>query len=209
MTRAEIQRKHLVLAALNGLLLAAFSWRFISLRNYEFLIYVGVIVAAVAALFFSYSKIRYGFDTLVGLTVWSALHMAGGGLRVGGERLYEFMLLPMSSTMPIFRYDQFVHIAGFGVGTLLMHDLLAANFPGIRRPSASSMIVLVMAGLGLGAFNEIVEFFVSQILQESGVGGYLNTSLDLCANLIGALLAIAYIRFCRGDSTESNQLSSS
>ena len=29
---------------------------------------------------------------------------------------------------------------------------------------------------------------------EAGVGGYMNTSLDLCSNMIGAILAIGWIR---------------
>lgn len=55
-------------------------------------------------------------------------------------------------------------------------------------------IVLVMAGLGIGALNEILEFVVSICVPGSGVGGYINTSLDLCADLIGAILALLYIR---------------
>ncbi len=56
-------------------------------------------------------------------------------------------------------------------------------------------IVIVMAGLGVGAWNEIVEFFVAEIISASGVGGYLNTSLDLVADLIGAILGLLYIRW--------------
>ncbi len=52
-----------------------------------------------------------------------------------------------------------------------------------------------MAGLGVGAFNEILEFVVSTAIPEAGVGGYLNTSLDLSADLIGTLLGLIYIRY--------------
>jgi hypothetical protein len=66
----------------------------------------------------------------------------------------------------------------------------------LKKPIATG-IILVMTGLGLGALNEVVEFVVATVLADSGVGGYLNTSLDLCANLIGALLALGYIRLRR------------
>jgi len=41
--------------------------------------------------------------------------------------------------------------------------------------------------------NEIVEFFATVILPETGVGGYINTSLDLVFNLLGALIAMGFI----------------
>ena len=51
-----------------------------------------------------------------------------------------------------------------------------------------------MAGLGVGAFNEIVEALVAATIKEAGVGGYVNTALDLISNFIGAILGYVYIR---------------
>ena len=55
-------------------------------------------------------------------------------------------------------------------------------------------LVLVMAGLGFGAFNEILEFLVMCAVPKAGVGGYVNTSLDLCSNMIGAIMALWWIQ---------------
>jgi hypothetical protein len=52
-----------------------------------------------------------------------------------------------------------------------------------------------MVGLGVGAFNEIVEALVSAIVPSSGVGGYVNTALDLISDLIGAILAMTFIKW--------------
>ena len=60
-------------------------------------------------------------------------------------------------------------------------------------------IVIIMAGLGVGALNEIVEFTAVVLAPETGVGGYNNTSLDLVSDLIGAILAMGYIKFKKGD----------
>ena len=60
-----------------------------------------------------------------------------------------------------------------------------------------------MAGLGIGAFNEILEFIVSICVPESGIGGYVNTSLDLCADLVGAVLGYVIIRVRYLKSMES------
>ncbi len=51
-----------------------------------------------------------------------------------------------------------------------------------------------MAGLGMGALNEVVEFIAAEIVPDSGVGGYENTALDLCADLVGAFAGLIYIR---------------
>ena len=51
-----------------------------------------------------------------------------------------------------------------------------------------------MAGLGLGAVNEIVEFTATVITPNTGVGGYVNNALDLVTDLLGAVIAIIYLR---------------
>jgi putative membrane protein len=51
-----------------------------------------------------------------------------------------------------------------------------------------------MAGLGIGAVNEIVEYIATLLIPETGVGGYDNTLLDLISDLIGALFALLIIR---------------
>jgi hypothetical protein len=56
-------------------------------------------------------------------------------------------------------------------------------------------IVVIMAGLGTGALNEILEFIATVSVPETNVGGYENTSLDLISNLFGAIIAFAYIRW--------------
>jgi len=172
-------------------------------RNYEFLLYVGVIVFFFVVIIATNERVKYPNHILWGLTLWSLLHMCGGGIPVGDHVLYGQILIPISDTYPVFRFDQFVHIVGFGVATLLMYHLLKPLLqPGVKRWTALS-IVVVMAGLGVGALNEIVEFAAVVIMPETGVGGYVNTSLDLVADLVGALLALVYIRvFMGADSAD-------
>jgi hypothetical protein len=50
-----------------------------------------------------------------------------------------------------------------------------------------------MAGLGIGAFNEVMEFVVSFYVPSNKVGGYQNNSLDLVADLVGALLVLPIV----------------
>ncbi len=189
-----MKREHRILFAVNLVLIAGFGAAFIARLNYEFIIYVGVIVLFMGVVGISLRRVDYTLGSLVGLTVWSALHMAGGGILVGEGRLYDVMLVRISSRYPIWRYDQLVHMWGFGAATLVMFCLLGHILKNAREHPVALGIVVVMAGLGVGALNEILEFIVSIWTPESGVGGYINTSLDLCADLVGAVLGLAYIR---------------
>lgn len=190
-----MKKQHLVLILVNAALIAGFGSLFLARLNYEFIIYVGVIIFFLCLVGVSVRKIDYTLGSLVGLTVWSALHLAGGGIVVGDGRLYDVMLISLSDTYPVFRYDQLVHIWGFGASTLVVFSLLVRPIENPRQHPVALGIVLVMAGLGMGALNEILEFVVSICVPQSGVGGYVNTSLDLCADLLGAILGLVYIRF--------------
>ncbi|MBN1865897.1 DUF2238 domain-containing protein [Candidatus Sumerlaeota bacterium] len=190
-----MKKAHIVLLVVNLALIVGFGALFLFRKNYEFVIYVGVIVAFLCLVGLTLKRVDYTLGSLVGLTVWSALHLAGGGIVVGGGRLYDVMLIRLSDTYPVWRYDQLVHIWGFGASTLAMYSLLIRPLQRpVRNPFALG-VVIAMAGLGVGALNEILEFGVSICVPESGVGGYMNTSLDLCADLLGAILGLAYIRF--------------
>lgn len=172
-----------------------FTIFFIGRENYEFLIYIGVIIVLFVVILMSNVKVHYSNMVLWGLVIWALMHMSGGAIMIGDGRLYELIILPLSDQYQIFRYDQLVHMIGFGVTTLLAYELLR---PLLKTPLpgwTALSIVLVMTGLGFGALNEIVEFAATLIAPETGVGGYINTSLDLVANFVGAVLALGFIRW--------------
>ena len=189
-----LKKGQLPVLVVNACALAAFTALFASRKNYEFLLYIGVIIFFLALILATNKRVDYPNGVLWGLTAWALLHMSGGGLYIGEVKVYEIILIPLSEKYHIFRYDQFVHIVGFGVATLVMYYLIKPLLrPNLDRWVALS-IVVVMAGLGVGALNEIVEFAATVLMPETGVGGYTNTSLDLVSDLVGAVLAIAIIR---------------
>lgn len=174
--------------------LAVFSVHFVTRKNYEFIIYVGVIVFFLVVFIVTNEKVYYPNSILWGLVLWAVMHMAGGSVRIGEKLLYKIMIIPLSKTYPIFRYDQLVHIIGFGVATITLFYLLKPLLRTNAKGWGTLSIILVAAGLGVGTVNEIIEFIVSSIVPESNVGGYVNTSLDLISDLIGAVLAVGVIR---------------
>jgi len=190
----KLQKYHYILLIINLLLLIGFISFYLLKANYEFMVYVGVI--AILAFVIVYSQIKYinyTKATLISLTIWSAMHLSGGGVSVQGSRLYELILIPLSDKLPIFRYDQLAHIFGFFSATLVSYCLIR-KFAGHKIPNTISFaVVVIMAGLGFGALNEILEFIVSYNVPNTGVGGYVNNSLDLCSDLIGAFLGWVYV----------------
>ena len=191
----NIPRREIALLVFNVCTLAAFSMYFISAGNHEFICYAGVVLFFLAVVAGTHLRVHYTFGSLLGLTVWALLHLSGGTFTIGEVRLYEVIPLRLSSTYPILRYDQIVHTWGFGVATYVMFQVLRPILrPDLKRWSALTVIV-VMAGLGVGALNEIAEFMVTIAIPENGVGGYVNTGLDLVSNMIGAVLAMACIRW--------------
>jgi len=189
-----IKKGQIPILIVNILSLIIFSIIFLNRKNYEFMIYIGVIIFFLFVILSTNRKVDYPNGVLWGLTLWSLLHMSGGGIFINGQKLYQLMIIPIvGQPYNIFKYDQFVHIVGFGVATLALYYLLKPLIKKDNKKWVALSIVVVMAGLGAGALNEIIEFIATVIVPETGVGGYENSSLDLISNLIGAIVAMTYI----------------
>ncbi len=190
-----IRKGQLPIVIANLCMLAGFGFYFISKANHEFVLYIGVIFVLMVIIALANRKVYFPNPVLWGLTLWALMHLCGGAVVVKNDVLYELILVPLSQKYPIFRYDQFVHIIGFGVATFVMYYILR---PMLKEPfnrPISLSIIIIMAGLGVGALNEIVEAIAVALVPQTGVGGYLNTSLDLIANLIGAITAAVMIQW--------------
>ena len=188
----EINKTHKAFLTTNIIILLIFIPTFIKSLNFEFLVYVATILLYIFLIGISLKKIKYQNSTFIFLTIWSFLHMAGGGLTVNGTRLYDLMLIPIFNNLQILKYDQAVHVFGFFTATLLGFDLLK-DYLKNNKKGMTLNIILVMVGMGFGALNEILEFLSGFFDGHEGVGGYMNTSLDLCFNFIGSVIAVFYI----------------
>lgn len=175
----------------------------ISHTNYEFILYMGVVIAAVLIIIRFY--VRYGLSIalLWLLSFWGFLHMAGGLVSVplhwptgeASKALYNLWLIEGK-----LKFDQFVHAYGFGTTTWLIWQVLqrtlAEKFNRSLhdiRPTGGLLFLCAIGSMGLGALNEIVEFLAMVIVPETNVGGYVNTALDLVANLTGAFMTALLI----------------
>jgi len=187
-----LTRRETPVLIVNLLYVPAFTVIALRNLNFEFVLYVGVILIVGAWVVRKQRSVRFDLPILWGLTIWGLLHMAGGNIRVGDDILYGLQLIPV-----VLRYDELVHAFGFGTATLVCHHLLKPCLrDGLDRWRTLSILIVLM-GSGLGAINEIIEFIAVKTLPETNVGGYDNTLWDLIFNLIGGLLAVGWLTLRR------------
>lgn len=198
-----LTKRELPILVVNLIYIPIFTIIALGRTNYEFLLYVGVILVVAAWILWKQRRVRFDLPILWGLTAWGVLHMAGGNIRVGDGVLYSLQLAPLIPRYHILRYDQLVHTFGFGVATLVCYHVLRSYLRrDITHWGALSLLVLLM-GSGVGAVNEIIEFIAVVVMPETGVGGYENTMLDLVFNLIGGVGAVIWITWQRISSGSS------
>jgi len=174
-----------------------FGIYYLTIQNYEFLIYVAILVFLIW--FVGWLHTRYNFPTgvLLGASIWGLMHMAGGSIYINGTKLYGLILVPLFSSSvagtDIFRYDQLAHIYCYIVVTILLFYILKVYIDGKKVNKFAISVLLVLMGMGVGALNEIIEFIPVLILKETGVGDYFNTLWDIISNTLGAIIAVVYL----------------
>ncbi|AZQ66341.1 DUF2238 domain-containing protein [Silicimonas algicola] len=171
-----------------------FTVWFLSIGNYEFVVYIVTMAILIGLVAFSLRAAEYPPAMLWALSLWGLAHMAGGGVPVDGSVLYNLRLLPLIESGEVFilKYDQVVHAWGFGVTAWVLHHLLTRHFPETRGTWTAATYP-AFAAMGLGALNEIIEFTAVLAVPDTNVGGYYNTALDLCFNAGGAVIAMVLV----------------
>jgi uncharacterized membrane protein YjdF len=119
---------------------------------------------------------------LIGLALWGVGHLAGGIVEISDGRILYNAVLPGR-----IHFDNVVHFIGFGAAGLAFWEWVHPSGPS-TTPAAAWFIVWV-AAMGVGAFNEVIEFAATHLLSATEVGGYQNTGRDLVANMFGGAVA--------------------
>ncbi|MCC6509161.1 MAG: hypothetical protein IT423_08645 [Pirellulaceae bacterium] len=159
-------------------------------KNWEFVFYIPIVVLFGLIAVAIRHRANLPMSLLWCLSVWGLLHVVGGvievpaGWPVDGDKrsFYSWEIIP-----GILVYDKPVHAFGFGIATWACWRGLSATC-GDSTPTVGRLTLAVLAGMGLGALNEVVEFIASQTM-DTNVGGYVNTGGDLIANMVGGLFA--------------------
>jgi len=182
----------------NFLYLVLFAIHFFNRGNYEFIWYILVMLILIGIFSFLHKKYRFSTLTLIGLSIWGIAHMFGGSTLLGEPRIYARILIELFTTgdTTLFRYDHLLHFYFYVVMTAVIYQILKNYI----KPNTNWLIVsvfMVFASMGVGAFNEIVEFLPVLFLRETGVGGYYNVAWDIVFNTLGAIVGIIYLSFRR------------
>lgn len=176
----------------------AYSVYYLSIRNYEFIWYILVMIFFFLLILLTIQRTKFDLMILWGLSIWGFLHMSGGGLIINGDVLYNLKIVYLFSIGDTFvlKFDQFVHAFGFGVTTLVAYHVLK---PYLNEKTNWKVIypLIVLISMGLGGLNEIVEFIATVSVTNVNVGGYYNTALDMVFNTIGAILGAIVVHFKR------------
>lgn len=109
-------------------------------------------------------------------------HMAGGLVIVGDDVLYN-----AHPPLHAFQYDHVFHASASGVAAIVLWLFLAKQL----TSRVAAVTVAVLGGMGVGAFNELVEFLATLAHHGTHVGGYRNTGWDLLSNTVGSASAVA------------------
>lgn len=200
-----------------GLFTAAYLllaiWGALRTGNREFVFYIAVMLVLIGCIAIVHARVRLTLGLLWLLSIWGALHMAGGLVAVPDDWpihtelrvLYNWWIIPKSAPVAgepagWLKYDQAVHAFGFGVATWLCWQGIRGALLGRAgsegrprlRPTVGLMMLAATASMGLGALNEVIEFTATRFT-ETNVGGYVNTGWDLVYNAVGACLGALVI----------------
>lgn len=165
--------------------------------NTEFLIYAISMVVFISIVAYLHREVRYTATALWLLAIWGLLHMIGGTIPINPSLaapdaspvLYSLRIHP---DLP--RYDQITHAFGFFSATVACWESAQVLIKAQRGLHLS--ITAMLMGMGLGAINEVLEFFAT-LFTETNVGGYTNTGWDLVSNTVGTVIAGIWCLFRR------------
>ena len=142
---------------------------------------VGVLALAVAR---ADERVRFSDTVLVGLALWGLGHLVGGLVQLDHDRiLYNAVVARW------IHFDNVVHAVGFGTAGIACWEATRSWLPAGPGHRLGRATVVALMGMGVGAFNEVVEFALTHLLAQTAIGGYENTGRDLVANLLGCVVA--------------------
>ena len=180
-----------MLILFNLLYIVAFTIYYVAKQNYEFMVYIGVLVLLFAVVFAIQRRVKFPILILWMLSVWGLLHMLGGGVHLAdGTVLYRWIPIELyqgvDSEFVLLKFDQILHFYIYFVMSFVLAHLVRNKMQGMKPLYVGLFVAL--ASMGLSVINELIEFGAVLFLGKTGVGGYYNTLLDLLFNTLGAVV---------------------
>ena len=190
------QKQQKWVLAFSALYLIVWGIYFLTDFNFEFMIYIGVILVLFAGVFGTLKYTRFPVWMLWMFSIWGLMHVLGGMIQTPDGVLFAYRIFPFIDRgweFYILKYDQVVHFYLYGLVALMAQHLLAYRFK-IPKESLFLALAAILISVGISSLNEIMEFLIAISLADNGVGGYENTMLDIIFNLSGAVVAVGVMR---------------
>lgn len=189
-------KKYWPVVGFSALYLILWGIYFLQDFNFEFVIYVGVIIALFIGVFGTLKTTKFPIWMLWMFSFWGLLHVLWGAIQTPDGVLFAYKIYPFmdyGGDFYILKYDQVVHFYLYMLVAIMAHHVLSYRF---KIPKKSFLLTLaaVLISVGVSSLNEIMEFLIAISLEENGVGGYENAMLDLIFNLSGAVVGVGILR---------------
>ena len=188
-----IKKGEWFLIVFNLAYIIGFTLYYLGKQNYEFMVYIGVLVLLFVLVLAIQRRVKFPLMILWMLSIWGLLHMSGGGVHLAdGTVLYRWIPVELYNAgdqfgeFVILKFDQILHFYIYFVMSFVLAHLLRSKISRIKPLYFYTVIAL--ASMGLSVINELVEFGAVVFIEKTGVGGYFNTSLDLLFNTLGAVV---------------------
>lgn len=159
-------------------------------KNYEFIFTIGITSLLLLIVILYYKKFHLSSKVVAGLTLLGFMHVIGGNIYINSTRLYDIWILH-----PILQYDNLMHFLGLFIITIIVYNLLYPHLDKkIEHNKLLLSLLIILASLGVGVFNEIIEVVAVVFLGAAKqVGDYMNNAQDLIFNLLGSIAAVIFV----------------
>lgn len=148
--------------------------------------YLQVVVGLVVITMLADRAAHFSRAMVAALTSVAVVHLVGGLMTPIGDAptFYETWIID-----GVVKFDQLAHMYGSAVLTFACAHLAIGLLKPARRDGIGLAVVAGLMACGLGALNELIEFWFGLNNTNLHAGGLENTGWDLAFNLGGGVIA--------------------
>ena len=172
--------------------LAVFSIISITKQDYTFLFSAGLMILLMLVGLRLDKKFNFPRLIIIGATVLAALHIFASYIHIDGVKLYDLWLIEGH-----LKFDNIIHFVASFVAIGFIYSLISPYLnEKIKHKKLLLASILILAAMGAGTINEIVELNAVLFLgMQNTIGDYLNNAFDLVFNFFGAFAACLLVLY--------------
>lgn len=187
------ERKLMLPAIYTSLFLIIYIILFIYNLNFNLLFFIAIMAVSFLALVLLDEYFDFPLWLIWMGLISVTLHIFGATLVIEKIFLYDYIIFNLiGNPFYILRYDQVVHLYSCFAVTLFLYFMIKAKN---KTVSKWDHLFIILAALGAGAANELIEFSLVVFFDATGIGDYYNNSLDMVFDLVGILFGFIFYKY--------------